>query len=46
MRYERRLKKRRESSLLRCCWKEKKRINGRMYMVKKKKGFTIGMDEE
>jgi len=25
MRYERRLKKRKESSLLRCCWKEKKK---------------------
>jgi len=45
MRYERRLKKRREGSLLRCCWK-KKRINRRIYMVKKEKSFTIGMDGE
>jgi len=45
MRYERRLKKRREGNLLRCCWK-KKRINRRIYMVKKEKNFTIGMDGE
>ena len=47
MRYERRLKKRREDDLLRVVVldveKKKKRISERVYMVKKEKGFIIGM---
>jgi len=39
MRYERRLKKRREDSLLRYCWK-KKRINGRMYSEERKRFYN------
>jgi len=39
MRYERRLKKRRESSLLRCCWKEKKKDKWKDVYGKEKERF-------
>jgi len=45
MRYERRLKKRREDGLLRYCWKEKEKDKWKD-VVKKEKDFTMGMDGE
>lgn len=43
IRYERRIKKTDEASILKCCWKKKEKIQvGRF--IEKEKAFVIGMD--